>query len=98
MCRRSFINAWSRSLTRCGTTSGWPWASPTRSLVLALSALQVWAVMKGRDFVSLKDVKALAAPLFCHRLDLVPGGRSAEEVVSECVAPVVEAHPKTLKG
>jgi MoxR-like ATPase len=71
----------------------------TRSLVLALPALQAWAVMQGRDFVSLKDIKALATPLFCHRLDLVPGGRSAEDIVNECVTPVVEALTrKTLKG
>ena len=71
----------------------------TRSLVLAMPALQTWAVMQGRDYVSLKDVKALAAPLFCHRLDLVPGGRGAEEIVSDCVTPVVEALTRqTLKG
>jgi MoxR-like ATPase len=62
----------------------------TRSLVLAIPALQAWAMMHGRDYVSPKDVKSLALPLFSHRLDLVPGVKDADVVVKECVAPVVE--------
>ena len=62
----------------------------TRSLVLAIPALQAWAVLHGRDFVSPRDVKALAVPLFSHRLELVPGEKEPDAVVQECVAPVVE--------
>ena len=69
----------------------------TRSLVLALPALQVWATVQGRDFVSPLDVKTLAVPLFSHRLDLLPGVENADEIVAECVAPAVErATRKTL--
>jgi MoxR-like ATPase len=62
----------------------------TRSLVLALPALQARAVMVGRDFVSPQDIKALAVPLFSHRLTLVPGFKDADTVVTECVTPIVE--------
>jgi MoxR-like ATPase len=62
----------------------------TRSLVLAIPALQAWAMMNGRDFVSPKDVKSLALPLFSHRMDLVPGVKDADAVVMECILPVVE--------
>ncbi|HVS34683.1 MAG TPA: AAA family ATPase [Gemmataceae bacterium] len=62
----------------------------TRSLVLAIPALQAWAALHGRDFVSPRDVKALAVPLFSHRLELVPGEKAPDAVVQECVAPVVE--------
>jgi MoxR-like ATPase len=63
----------------------------TRSLVLALPALQARAVIHGRDFVSPQDIKALAMPLFAHRLELARGARDADTIVAECVAPVVEA-------
>jgi MoxR-like ATPase len=69
----------------------------TRSLVLAIPALQAWAMMAGRDFVSPLDVKTLAVPLFAHRLELAPGVRNADAAVLECIAPVVEsATRKTL--
>lgn len=62
----------------------------TRSLIQALPALQVWAMIQGRDFVSPRDIQRLAAPLFSHRLEFVPGVKNAEEVVLECVNPVIE--------
>jgi MoxR-like ATPase len=62
----------------------------TRSLVLAISALQVWAMVHGRDYVSPKDIKALSVPLFSHRLELAPGAHDADKIIVECVAPVVE--------
>jgi hypothetical protein len=48
-------------------------------------------MMVGRDFVSPQDIKALAVPLFSHRLTLVPGFKDGDTVVTECVAPIVEA-------
>jgi MoxR-like ATPase len=69
----------------------------TRALVLAVPALQAWAMLHGRDYVTPRDLKALAAPLFSHRLKLTPGVPDADAVVAECVAPVVEAYTrKTL--
>jgi MoxR-like ATPase len=63
----------------------------TRSLVHALPALQVWAMVHGRDYVSPLDIKQLAVPLFGHRLELVPGMKGADLVVAERVLPIVEA-------
>jgi MoxR-like ATPase len=71
----------------------------TRSLVLAIPALQSRAMMHGRDFVSPHDIKALAVPLFSHRLELVPGAKDADSVVMECVVPILEAATrKTLSA
>jgi MoxR-like ATPase len=70
----------------------------TRSLVLALPALQVWALIHGRDFVAPKDVKSLCVPMFSHRIDLMPGVKNGEEVVMDCVTPIVEKLTrKTMK-
>ena len=66
-------------------------AISTRSLVLAIPALQARAMMHGRDYVSPKDIKALAVPLFSHRLELAPGNKEHDAVDEECTASVVEA-------
>src|SRR5205807_151573 len=63
----------------------------TRSLVQAIPALQVWAMMHGRDYVSPRDVKGLAVPLFSHRLELIPGAKTPDVVMTACLTPVVEA-------
>jgi MoxR-like ATPase len=71
----------------------------TRCLVLAIPALQVWAAAHGRDYVSPRDLKALAVPMFSHRLELAAGETDADKVVNECVLPVVEAFTrKALKA
>jgi MoxR-like ATPase len=62
----------------------------TRSLVLMLPALQVRALMRGRDYVSPEDVDALAVPVFGHRIECVPGVLDKAEVIRACLAPVVE--------
>ena len=62
----------------------------TRSLIQAMPALQVWALIQGRDFVSPRDVQKLATPLFSHRIELVPGVKNPDEVVMDCVNPIVE--------
>ncbi len=62
----------------------------TRSLVLMLPALQVRALMRGRDYVSPEDVEALAVPVFGHRIECVPGVLDKAEVIRACLAPVVE--------
>lgn len=62
----------------------------TRSLVLAIPAMQVRAVMHGRDYVSPRDVKALAIPLFSHRLELLPGAKEPDVIVAECAAGAIE--------
>jgi MoxR-like ATPase len=56
----------------------------TRSLVLALPALQARAMMHGRDFVTGEDVEMLAPRIFGHRLELAPGVDDATTVIREC--------------
>ncbi|MFW5925245.1 MAG: AAA family ATPase [Myxococcota bacterium] len=62
----------------------------TRSLVLALPALQARAVREGRDYVSPEDLEALAPFLFQHRIECAPGVDGAAEVVRECARPQIE--------
>jgi MoxR-like ATPase len=62
----------------------------TRSLVMALPALQARAMIRGRDYVAPDDVDALLAPIFGHRLELAPGIDDAGAVIRECAAPLIE--------
>jgi MoxR-like ATPase len=62
----------------------------TRSLVLALPAMQARAVLEGRDYVGPEDLSALAPVLFEHRIECAPGIDDPAEVVRECAAPQVE--------
>ncbi len=56
----------------------------TRSLVLALPALQAAALMNGRDYVIGEDIEWLAAHIFRHRIELAPGVDDAVAVIREC--------------
>jgi MoxR-like ATPase len=62
----------------------------TRSLVMALPALQARAMLRGRSFVSAEDLEALASPIFGHRLELTPAAESPAEVVRECLVGALE--------
>ncbi len=55
----------------------------TRSLVQAIPALQVRAMLDGRDFVTPADIEHLTVPLFRHRLAMVPGADAPERVVRD---------------
>ncbi|MBQ1265378.1 MAG: AAA family ATPase [Proteobacteria bacterium] len=57
----------------------------TRSLVQAVPALQSWAFMHGRNYVTSQDVDDLCEPLFAHRLQLSPGAGLAEGIVREAL-------------
>lgn len=63
----------------------------TRSLVLALPALKAHAMMNNRDFVSPEDLALLSPFLFSHRLMLLPGAPSAQEVVHTCLKKPMDA-------
>jgi MoxR-like ATPase len=63
----------------------------TRSLVLAVPALQARALTMHRSYVAPDDIEALAAPLFSHRVDLAPGIEDAAAVVQACAAGPIEA-------
>ncbi|MFN3199913.1 MAG: AAA family ATPase [Bradymonadia bacterium] len=70
----------------------------TRSLVQAIPALQILAVLRGRDFVSADDIEHLAGPLFQHRLALAPGVESATPVIAQALEGPLEALSRsTLK-
>ncbi|MEM6366530.1 MAG: MoxR family ATPase, partial [Planctomycetota bacterium] len=62
----------------------------TRSLVVAIPALQAHAFINGRDFVTPDDIKALAFPIFGHRLELKHGLTNSDEVIETVMAPIVD--------
>lgn len=62
----------------------------TRSLVLAVPALQTRAMLYGRDFVGAEDLEALLPHVFAHRLELGAGGAEVEEVIRAAVGPSLE--------
>jgi len=63
----------------------------TRSLVLAVPALQTLALLKGRDFVAPEDIEHLAPHIFQHRLALVPGAGDPTQVVRDALVRPMEA-------
>lgn len=63
----------------------------TRSLVLAIPALQTRAMLHGRDFVAPDDIEALAPNIFHHRLALVPGAGDAMALVRDAIRGPLEA-------
>ena len=62
----------------------------TRSLVLAVPALQARAMLKGRDYVSAEDLEAILPLIYGHRLVLSAGSAEADEVIRLAMAPVIE--------
>ncbi len=62
----------------------------TRSLVLALPALQAHALMRRRDYVAPEDLEALAAPLFLHRIECAPGVEDPSRVVRDALDPQID--------
>jgi MoxR-like ATPase len=55
----------------------------TRSLVLALPALQARALTQRRNYVSADDIATLADKIWAHRLELAPGA-NPQQVIMEC--------------
>ena len=71
----------------------------TRSLVLAIPALQTLAMLRGRDFIAPEDIARLMVPIFQHRMELVPGVDDVELVIRECAKGPLEALARTtLRG
>ena len=62
----------------------------TRSLVLAMPALQAWALVQGRQYVAPVDVESLAPHIFAHRLMMGAASDSAMDVVAECLKEPME--------
>ncbi len=55
----------------------------TRSLVVAMPALQTRAALHGRDYVDAEDLRILGPHLFCHRMERAPGSPPAELLYKE---------------
>ncbi len=67
----------------------------TRSLVLAIPALQTHAVANRRDFVNGDDVRALSTLIFGHRLECAPGAETVDEILRECMNEPLETLART---
>ena len=63
----------------------------TRSLVLMLPALQAYAALRGRDYVTSDDIEALAPRVLQHRVELAPGVTDFDEVLREALVAPLEA-------
>ncbi|TVY10454.1 AAA family ATPase [Paenibacillus cremeus] len=66
--------------------------SPRGSQAL-LKAAQVHAILRGRDFVTPDDVKALAGPVLGHRLVLKAGVRSRQDAVQAILDKILTDIP-----
>jgi MoxR-like ATPase len=62
----------------------------TRSLVLAVPALQTRAMLYGRDYVGAEDLETLLPHIFLHRLELGAGGAEPLEVIKDAMVPSLE--------
>lgn len=62
----------------------------TRSMVLMLPALQVLAVMRGRDYVSADDIETLLPRVLAHRIELAPGVTDFGRVLRDCMQEPME--------
>jgi MoxR-like ATPase len=67
-------------------------ASPRASLGLMRTG-QARAALLGRDFVLPDDIKALAAPVLCHRLILKPEARLRQSDLVSLVHEILEQVP-----
>src|SRR5690554_2046803 len=71
----------------------------TRSLVLALPALQVLATLRGRSYVNADDLETLLHPILGHRVELAPGVADFNRVLRDCLREPMEALARsTLKA
>jgi MoxR-like ATPase len=62
----------------------------TRSLVLAVPALQARALMRGRNYVTGEDIDALSRDIYSHRIEVAPGAGDARNLIAECCAAALE--------
>lgn len=68
----------------------------TRSLVLAMPALQTWALVQGREFVAPSDVESLSTHIFGHRLMMGTSADSMMDVVKECLRGPMETCARSV--
>ena len=68
----------------------------TRSLVLAVPALQTRAMLYGRDYVDASDLEHLLPRVFAHRLELGAGSLDSDTIVSDALNPVLERLARSM--
>lgn len=66
----------------------------TRSIMLAMPALQARALGRGRTWTSPEDLDALVPHVFRHRVELSPGVDDADAILRECLAPILDTLAK----
>ncbi len=70
----------------------------TRSLVLALPALQARALIHGRSYVSGDDIFNLSPYIFGHRVELTAGADESTDIIRQCAKkPLEELARYTLR-
>ena len=62
----------------------------TRSLVLAMPALQTCALLHKRDYVAPEDLERLSRSIFGHRIECVAGVGDVERVIADALSPILE--------
>ena len=72
-------------------------ASPRASIALYRAA-RALACVRGRDFVTPDEIKALAAPVLCHRLSLAHEARIAGRTSAAVLAQLIEHIPVPVEG
>jgi MoxR-like ATPase len=70
----------------------------TRSLVLALGALQARALTHQRHFVTAEDIEAMANEIFSHRIEVAPGAGDATSLIKECCTGALERLAASTMG
>jgi MoxR-like ATPase len=70
----------------------------TRSLVLALTALQARALTRQRHYVIAEDIDNLANEIFSHRIEIAPGAGDARSLIKECCAGALERLAASTMG
>lgn len=62
----------------------------TRAALMLQSAVQSWAVIQGRDYVTEDDLKQMYRPVLLHRLKFHPGPQEPATALEQLVLPILE--------
>ena len=68
----------------------------TRSLVMAIPALQARAALMGRDFVSSEDIEVILLPLLLHRIELQHSSEEKSAMIMNAAKPALEKLARDL--
>jgi MoxR-like ATPase len=62
----------------------------TRAALMLQAALQAWAVIQGRDYVTEDDLKHIYRPVLLHRMKFHPGPNDPSVALDKLVLPILE--------